>query len=79
MNPLRQFNPDQFNLCFGVYASALLDIQYETGRSNNNPPSSAICLGVALRIIEAFAYGERDVTRLKQFGLQESMERQKIC
>jgi hypothetical protein len=76
MYPYPSFNPDQFTQCYRAYTSALLDIQYENGGSNQEPPGKTTCLAVALRIIEASAKGERDVSRLKQFALHELIERQ---
>ena len=38
-------------------------------------PGKTMCLAVALRIIEASAKGERDVSRLKQFALYDLMGR----
>ena len=71
MTPHPAFNPEQFTLCYRAYAAALLDIQYEKGRSTQEPPGNATCLRVALRIIEASANGERDAARLKQLALHE--------
>jgi hypothetical protein len=69
------FLPDQFSFCYRAYTGALLDIQYEKGRSTHAPPGNDICLAVALRIIEASANGERDVSQLKHFALHDLMGR----
>jgi hypothetical protein len=75
MYPHPPFLPDQFAFCYRAYTGALLDIQYEKGRSTHAPPASDICLTVALRIIEASANGERDALRLKHFALRDLMGR----
>lgn len=65
MYPHPSFNPEQFTACYRAYTAALLDIQSET----REPPGKATCLTVALRVIEASANGERDLSRLKQIAL----------
>ena len=76
MTPHPSFNPEQFAFCYRAYAAALLDIQYQEGRTSDEPPGNDTCLTVALRIIEASANGERDASRLKQFALRDLMGRQ---
>ena len=73
MYPHPSLNPEQFTACYRAYTAALLDIQSET----REPPGNPTCLTVALRIIEASASGERDVSRLKQFALHDLMGWQK--
>jgi len=73
MYPYSPISLDQFATCYRAYASALLTIQNEKGGSNQSHPDDATCLAVALRIIEASAWGERDAARLEQCGLDGSM------
>jgi hypothetical protein len=75
MIPYPSFNPEQFASCYRAYTAALLDIQYQEGRTNDKPPGNDTCLTVALRIIEASAKGERDASRLKQLALHDLMGR----
>jgi hypothetical protein len=63
------FNSDQFALCYRAYTAALLDIQYQNAGTKNAPIAGETCLMVALRIIEASAYGERDLLGLRRFAV----------
>lgn len=67
------FNPDQFALCYRAYTAALLDIQYQNGGTKNAPLAEGIRFMVALRIIEASANGERDLSGLRRFALSGLM------
>ena len=70
MYPQPSFNPEQFTACYRAYTAALLVIQSET----RVPPGNSTCLTVALRIIEASASGERDVSSLKQIALHDLVQ-----
>lgn len=67
------FNPDQFALCYRAYTAALLDIQYQNGGAKTAPLAEGIQFMVALRIIEASANGERDLSGLRRFALSGLM------
>jgi hypothetical protein len=69
MYPHPPFNQDQFALCYRAYTAALQDIQSQEGRVGQAPLGDGTCFMVALRIIEASANGERDLSGLKQFAL----------
>lgn len=71
MYPYPSFNPEQFAACYQAYTAALMHIQSETQKTPGNPA----CLTIALRIIEASASGERDVSRLKQLALHDPIGR----
>ena len=63
------FNSDQFALCYRAYTAALLDIQYQNDGTKRAPIAEETRLMVALRIIEASAYGERDLLSLRRFAV----------
>ena len=69
MPPPPPFRADQVKRCYRAYASALMDIQFECRGPKHKAPTPETCLAVALRIIEASAKGERDMSRLKNFGM----------
>lgn len=67
------FNPDQFTLCYRAYTAALLDIQYQNSGTKNAPLAEGVQFMVALRIIEASANGERDLSSLRRLALSGLM------
>jgi hypothetical protein len=69
MSPHPPFNSDQFALCYRAYTAALLDIQYQNDDTTHTPIAEETCFMVALRIIEASAYGERDPLGLRRFAV----------
>lgn len=69
MNPHPPFNPNQFAVCYRAYTAALLDVQHQNDGTKYTPIAEETRFMVALRIIEASAYGERDLLSLRRFAV----------